>query len=233
MVDAPTTARSLPTPINDDAHLQPHRQSAALVTIDVQKDTLDGGAAEIPGTSSALPAMCQMAHAFREARRPIVHMVRLYLADGSNVDLCRRSAVQAGAQIFLAGSPGSQIADGLTPPGIELDIELLLAGGVQELGPGEVAIFKARWGAFFQTPLQAHLAASQVDTLFFCGANFPNCPRTSIWEASERDYRLAIISDATSGLSQEGIAALENIGVSVWSVAQAEAELGAGVDCSS
>ena len=33
----------------------------------------------------------------------------------------------------------------------------------------------------------------------FCGCNFPNCPRTSIYEASERDFRVVLARDAISG----------------------------------
>jgi hypothetical protein len=46
-------------------------------------------------------------------------------------------------------------APGLPPEGApELDDALLLAGKPQELGPLEYAIFKPRWGAFYQTPLK-------------------------------------------------------------------------------
>jgi hypothetical protein len=31
---------------------------------------------------------------FRRARRPIVHIVRLYQLDGANADLCRRRALR-------------------------------------------------------------------------------------------------------------------------------------------
>ena len=54
-----------------------------------------------------------------------------------------------------------------------------------------------------------------VSTLVFAGANFPNCPRTSIYEASERDFRLVMASDGISGLYERGIAELEGIGVAV------------------
>ena len=68
----------------------PAFESIALVTIDVQNDTLDGQPLEVPGTSAALPKITQLCEAFRKARRPIVHMVRLYLADGSNASCVGR-----------------------------------------------------------------------------------------------------------------------------------------------
>jgi hypothetical protein len=38
------------------------------------------------------------------------------------------------------------------------------------------------------------------DTVTFVEFNFPNFPRTSIDGASERDFRIVLVSDAISGL---------------------------------
>ena len=48
-----------------------------------------------------------------------------------------------------------------------------------------------------------------------CGCNFPNCPRTTIYEASERDYRIVLAQDATSQIYEKGLEELNIIGVSV------------------
>ena len=210
----------------DPSSLAPDFASVALVTIDTQRDTLDGQPFEVPGTSAALPEMRRLAAAFRAAGRPIVHVVRLYRPDGSNVDLCRRRAVADGARLVLAGSPGAELASDLVPasaPG--LDTTLLLAGGIQHVGPGEAVIYKPRWGAFFQTPLEAHLRALGVSTLVFAGCNFPNCPRTSIYEASERDFRLVLVEDAVSGLYERGKDELRGIGVALMNAAELTASL--------
>ena len=211
-----------------DAYLAPDLTRVALVTIDTQRDTLDGQPFEIPGTAAALPEMRRLAEAFRATGRPIVHVVRLYQPDGSNVDLCRRRTVAEGARLVLAGSPGAELAPGLVPPNAPgLDAQLLLAGGIQHAGPGEVVIYKPRWGAFFQTPLEAHLRALGVSTLVFAGCNFPNCPRTSIYEASERDFRLVLVEDAISGLYERGKDELRTIGVVLMRTAELVTALGA------
>ena len=57
-----------------------------------------------------------------------------------------------------------------------------------------------------------------VNTTAVCGCNFPNCPRATIYEASERDFRVAVVADATSGLYERGLRELENIGVEPVSV---------------
>ena len=201
-------------------YLDPRFDTAALITIDAQVATLDGESFEIPGTSAAVPRIAALATAFREAERPIVHIVRLYLRDGSNVDPCRRAAVEAGAEILAPGSRDSQLAPGLVAdPSFALDSAHLLDGDFQEAGPSEWVLYKPRWGAFYGTGLEEHLHALGVTTLVFGGCNFPNCPRTSIYEASERDFRLVLAEDAISGLYDRGRDELRGIGVQLMPVA--------------
>ena len=73
-------------------------------------------------------------------------------------------------------------------------------------------------GAFYKTKLDNHLRDLGVDTLIVCGCNFPNCPRTTIYEASERDFRIIFVKDATSLVYDKGLRELENIGVSIMNV---------------
>ena len=204
----------------------PDFSSIALITIDTQRDTLDGQPLEISGTSAILPRMRSLLQALRKLQFPIVHMVRLYEEDGSNVDLCRRSMVEEGSPLLRPGSPGSALVGELLPePDIRLDAELLLSGGIQQIAAQEAIVYKPRWGAFFKTPLEVHLQELGVSSLAFTGCNFPNCPRTSIYEASERDFRIVLVEDAVSGLYERGKEEMENIGVCVMSVAELEEEI--------
>ena len=197
-------------------HTIPDFSSVALITIDMQQDTLDGHPFEIPGTSAILPPLKRLLHYFREAGKPIIHMVRIYQPDGSNVDLCRRELVEQGAQLVLAGSGGCEIVpDLLSAQESCLNTQVLLAGQIQSVGPHEGVIYKPRWGAFYNTPLEAYLRQQELSTLIFTGCNFPNCPRTSIYEASERDFRVLLVEDAVSGLYERGKEELRNIGVSM------------------
>jgi nicotinamidase-related amidase len=195
-------------------YTQPDFKSIALIAIDMQRDFLTGQPFEIPGTSEVLPRIQRLAAAFRRAQLPIVHMLRLYKRDGSNVDLCRRSAVEQGTAIVRPGTAGAELAPPLLPGlGVGLDADLLLSGAPQMLGPKEWAMYKPRWGAFFQTSLEQHLRALGVTSIAFSGCNFPNCPRTSIYEASERDFRIVLVTDAVSGLYDRGQEEMRGIGV--------------------
>jgi nicotinamidase-related amidase len=74
-------------------------------------------------------------------------------------------------------------------------------------------MYKPRWGAFYATPLEKHLHDLHTNTVVICGCNFPNCPRTTVYEASERDFRVVLISDATSSIYERGLHELDSIGV--------------------
>lgn len=196
---------------NDSRYTEPRLETSALIVIDMQRDFLDDAACPIPGTDAVVPRIVNLLTAFRDARRPIVHVVRIYREDGRNVDLCRRALVEGGAKVVRPGDDGVEIASPLTR--VRLDTDRLIAGELQPAGDREWIMYKPRWGAFFQTPLDAHLRSLGVSTVVVAGCNFPNCPRTSIYEASERDYRAAIVTDAVSGIYERGLTELRNIGV--------------------
>jgi len=196
-------------------HTQPHPDSAALVTIDVQRDfSLRGAPLEIPGTMDAVPGIRRLLDAFRAAGRLIVHVVRLYEEDGGNVDPIRRAAVEGGARMLAPASDGAELVEELKPdPAVRLDAKALLRGEFQRLAENEFVMYKPRWGAFYGTSLEAFLRERSVDTVVLAGCNFPNCPRTTIYEASERDFRIVAVVDAISGAYDRGVQELRNIGV--------------------
>jgi nicotinamidase-related amidase len=151
-----------------------------------------------------------------------VHVIRIYTPDAEDAEPCRKRALLSGAPILLKGSHGRRPAAALLPStDIRIDDDRLMAGGVQPIGPEEVIFYKPRWGAFYRTPLEAHLRQKEVSTLVFCGCNYPNCPRTSIYQASERDFRIVAAVDAMSGIGAADIDGLENIGVSCATAEQA------------
>ncbi len=193
----------------------PHWDRSALVVIDVQNDFLDGGAATIDGTSAVLPAVADVVTAFRAAGRPIAHLIRLYPPGGSDVDPPRRDAVERGARVVAPGSRGAQIPGDLLGRHVDLDADLLLSGQPQRLADAEVIMFKPRWSGFHRTRLEAWLTGHGCDTVVVAGCNLPNCPRATLFDASERDFRAVLVADAISRSSDERIGDLRGIGVTV------------------
>jgi nicotinamidase-related amidase len=203
--------------IMDDQYITPDRKHSALIIIDVQHDfTLTGAAAEVPGTLQSLSHIRRLVQRYRKLGLPLVHVIRLYHKDGSNVDLCRRKAIENGKQVVITGSEGAELMDELMPSSsVRLNSSVLLSGKLQQIGPMEWIMYKPRWGAFYKTVLEKHLHNLDVNTVVVCGCNFPNCPRTTIYEASERDFRIVLAKDATSVIYETALQELRNIGVSV------------------
>jgi len=206
-----------------DPYTRPDPERAALLTIDTQNDfTLPGAPAEIEGTMDTVPRMARLVESFRAVEAPIVHVVRLYRADGSNVDRCRRAAIEKGAEIVRPGTEGAELVEELKPSeDVRLDADRLLAGAFQQVGSREWLLYKPRWSAFFRTDLDEFLTDRGVDTVVVCGCNFPNCPRTTVYEASERDYRIVFVPDATSGTYERGLSELSDIGVALMDTEEA------------
>ncbi|MGA2157954.1 MAG: isochorismatase family cysteine hydrolase [Dehalococcoidia bacterium] len=199
-----------------DEYTLPDYQHLALITIDVQNDsTLPGAPLEIKGTMEVVPNIAILLQLFRELSKPVIHIIRLYKEDGSNVDIVRRKRIVIGGSVLRPGSEGAELVKEMKPGAVRLDSKSLLKGGVQELAPNEYAIYKPRWGAFYGTPLEKFLKKHKINTLAFTGCNFPNCPRTSIYEASERDFRLIVVQDALSGIYEKDIEELSKIGCEI------------------
>jgi nicotinamidase-related amidase len=205
--------------IND--YTNPDYNKVALLTIDVQRDcTMPGAPIEIPGTIDILPNIQSLVRTFRSSQKPIIHVVRLYLPDGSNADACRRKAIELGKHMLAPESDGAELMAELMAElkptlGVRLDAANLLKGKLQSIGPKEWIMYKPRWGAFFKTPLEKHLYDLDINTILLCGCNFPNCPRTTIYEASERDFRIVFVADAVSQTYKRGLQELKNIGVNL------------------
>ncbi|WP_134323411.1 cysteine hydrolase family protein [Cumulibacter soli] len=199
------------------SYTEPQWSRSALVLIDVQNDFVEpNGAMPVPGTAELLPQLTALADAFRSTHRPVAHVVRLYVPHGSDTDLARRASIEAGTQIVAPHTPGSQIPQPLLPRRTALDSALLLSHAPQIVGARERIYYKPRWSAFYRTSLDDWLRACEVTTVVVAGCNLPNCPRATLFDASNRDYRAVLAADATSQSTPERLADLALIGTEVW-----------------
>ncbi len=196
-------------------------EHAAVIVIDMQNDfCLPDAVMPVDGAMEVAPAVAEVLRAARNVNMPVIHIVRLYKADGSNADLCRKEQILSGLRVVEPGTKGAEILDLLKPDGCKdliMNAELLLSGEPQCISLNEWIFYKPRWGAFYQTKLEEFLKEKQINSLIFMGINFPNCPRTSIYEASERDFRICLVSDGMSRLYDRGIDELNQIGVGILS----------------
>jgi nicotinamidase-related amidase len=157
----------------------PDPERSVLLTIDVQRDFTDSGAvAEIAGTSGPLPAMQRLLHSSRLRRLPILHVVRLYLADGTNVDVCRREMIEGGESVVLPGTEGAEL----------------------------VACVQTQVGCLLRHTARKAVAGPGGYDRRCRGLQLPKFwPRATIYGASMRDFRTVLISDAVSGVYEQGL----------------------------
>ncbi|MEE0230552.1 MAG: hypothetical protein UEJ45_08670 [Peptococcaceae bacterium] len=117
-------------------YLSADYQRCALVVIDFQNDRIRPDAPfAVKGSMEVLPALSALCQGMRAAARPIIHIVRGYLADGSNADLCRRDAIEKGLVLFRPETEGADFPSTLKPQNAPpLDWQVLLNGDIQSLG---------------------------------------------------------------------------------------------------
>ena len=215
-------ARLLDRPRRDDGQWRmsaidptaPAWASSALLTIDMQRDFgRPDGAAFIDGTDRVLPMVARLRGAFVAAGRPVFHATRLYLADGTNAERSRQRMIAASGPVVRPGHAGAA----LLPMGqreAQPDAAVaLLAGEFLEVGLREWLFYKPRWSAFYGTRLADRLSALGIDTVVIAGCNFPNCPSATLFDATERDFRVVLAADAVSRFSDDGRQWCTGIGV--------------------
>ncbi|EMG37243.1 nicotinamidase-like amidase [Desulfocurvibacter africanus PCS] len=198
-----------------DKYTQPDFTRCALLTIDLQNDFAGPKAClTMSGCQPVLERVSLLVTAFRKRGLPMVHVVRIYLPDGSNVDSCRRKALEEGARIVLPRTTGAELVREIRPS-TGLDFHGLQEGKLQQFSSNEFAVYKPRWGAFYKTALEDFLRDRGVNTLIITGAFFQRCVQATIFEASERDFRIVAVRDGIVGMHEQGAAELEDIGVTV------------------
>lgn len=168
----------------------PNFAAVALVTVDVQEDWVSH--------NPPLPTpkrICDLIDVFREARRPVVHMVRLIHPDGSNA---KPGFHKKGRRFVELGSHGAQLWKGLFPENETLlDDDTLLAGQPQHLGADECVLYRPRWGAFYQSNLESHLRGRGVSTVVLASLSYEYGLMATLFEANDRNFKVVIAGDAT------------------------------------
>ncbi|MGH2728122.1 MAG: cysteine hydrolase family protein [Actinomycetota bacterium] len=159
---------------------------SALLIIDMQNDMAHpDGRVPIPDATHKAPVMNAILDAFREAKEPVIHVVRSYRADTWDVERFRVPFFQSDRGFLVERTWGAQIIDRLTPE------------------PGEPVIVKQRFSAFAFTELDLLLRRAAVTKIVVIGVNLPNCPRATMYDAVGLDYDVVAVADALATTSDE------------------------------
>ena len=172
----------------------------ALVVIDMQRDFIEeGGFGSILGNdvrplARIVPTVRRLLDGFRAAGLPVIHTREGHVPDLSDCPPSKRARGRGALTIGDAGPMGRILVDG--EPGNDLVPELAALSG-------ETVILKPGKGAFYATPLDAHLKRLGVNHLVFAGVTTEVCVQTTMREANDRGYEGLLAEDATESYFPE------------------------------
>ncbi|MCK9580264.1 MAG: cysteine hydrolase [Methanoregula sp.] len=174
---------------------------AALLIIDMQNDfVLEGKPGNVAGARAVIPKILAVREEFRHRSLPVIHILRVHRADGSDVEIIRQDRFRL-QPFAVAGTPGAAVIDELAPR------------------EGEYVLTKTRMSAFIGTELDLMLRTLGVSTLFICGIQTPNCIRTTVFDGIAYNYPVVLVDDATGAASEEvhraNVRDMQNIGVRI------------------
>jgi nicotinamidase-related amidase len=175
-------------------------QKYALLIIDMQNDfVLPGVLTSVPGAHATIPCISRLLDFFHGRNLAVFFVKREYRSNGSDVENIRQDSFLQIGGYAVAGSKGCEIVDELKPD------------------KGDYIVIKRRFSAFMQTELDFILRRLGVTHLVVCGTQYPNCIRTTIFDAVAYGYRVINIVDATSAqtpeIAEANILDIRNIGV--------------------
>lgn len=149
----------------------------ALLIADVQNDTLFF-AKKDASLERQIRTIKDLADWARSSGIPVIYIRNAYRP--SYVDSLPRMPALAERRLFDETQPGSAVIDSLAP---------------QE---GDVVVIKRRVGTFYNTDFEIVLRGLKVHTLLFTGMSTARVIESTVREASDRDFRPVVISDACS-----------------------------------
>jgi biuret amidohydrolase len=171
--------------------------STAVVAIDMHRGHLDPTVGTLPLAADRCgPVIARAAALFKELRAsnvPIVHVVTEYREPGEIAanpfwQAIHDDPTKARKGILrhnLAGSPGTEVIPALWAEG-----DLVVRG-------------KKRYSAFFATDLEFLLRRLGATTLILAGINTTTCILCAAFEATNRDFRVVVASDAVDSMDGE------------------------------
>ena len=131
-----------------------------------------------------VPNIKRLLTAFRGAGAPVVH-VTLGPTQSDFSDAPKHLRAWFEATNNHAGNPEHAIVPGLEPE------------------PGEAVFNKVTIGAFGSTAIDNYLRTNGIEQLVVTGVSTNNCVGMTAMEAADRQYGVALVSDATGTCSDE------------------------------
>jgi nicotinamidase-related amidase len=157
--------------------------------------------AKLPPAPGIIQNIQDVLARFRTAGKPVIHIRRSYRADGTDVELPRLQIFKQTGFKVVAGTPGAEIVEQLSPTS------------------NEYVIIKSRWSGFFKTNLDLILNRLGVKTVVLTGVQTPNCVRTTAFDAISFDFDTIVLKDCSAAMTEEvheyNLTDMANIGVKI------------------
>ena len=178
--------------------IQLNPKSTAVVAIDMHRGHLDPTVATLPLPAERCPVLIERAarlfHDLRELGMPIVHVVSEFRDAAETLSNPFWKAIHDDSSKARRGGSKHNLLGG---PGVEIIPDLYDKDDF-------VVHSKKRYSPFFATDLQFLLDRRlNVDTLILAGINTTSCVLCAAFEATNRDYRVVIASEACDSMDGE------------------------------
>ncbi len=131
----------------------------------------------------------RLARACRQAGALVVHTRSSVKPDRSNAGLMAELVPAFIIDLYAEGSASAELHDEL------------------EVDPADVIVGKPRYGAFHGTGLEQTLRSRGIDTVLITGIATNICCETTAREASQHDFHVFFVSDATATMDMGGVPA--------------------------
>jgi nicotinamidase-related amidase len=160
------------------------KETAALVIMDYQNDVL----AHIPEERriTVLQNAVRILETAREAGLEVIHVANIFRKGYPEINPRNKIWKEVKAKgMYKHGSPGVEIASEVKPVG------------------KEILIIKHRASAFYQTELETILKVKGITLLILIGIATEGCVLSTLRQAADLDYSIAVISDGCADPDQE------------------------------
>jgi ureidoacrylate peracid hydrolase len=164
----------------------------ALLVIDMQNGFCASGGSfatlglDVSMCAAAVGACQRLVAAAHDAGVPVIFTRYVYRADYQDGGVLVREILPAmrEARSLAAGTWDAELVDELVP------------------SEADFVVDKNRYSAFYATGLEPILTSLDVRNLVLCGVTTNMCVETTARDASQRDYRVFVVSDATGELDR-------------------------------
>jgi ureidoacrylate peracid hydrolase len=201
---------------------RPTADRTALIVVDMQNAFCHPDAsftrmgADMSACTAMIPACRRLVDAAHGANVPVVFTQAQWREDYADGGVIFNEIMggQAQAKALVAGTWDAQMVDELTPE------------------PRDHVIVKNRFSSFYGTQMEPLLRSLRVERLVVCGVTTCMCVESTVRDAAQRDYRVAVprdgVADVVETMHEAALRSMEYGFASIVTLASIEQAWSAG-----